>query len=151
MVVGVAACSPARAPSAGLTAADSSGVAAVRDRYVQAWLADDTAAVLALFEPGGMVLPPGQRAIVGHDAIRDYWWPRDGSTTKILAFRWTPLELRGEGSLAVVRGESIVSWEYAKGGTATRDSSVSVNVTVLERSPDAGWRIAWQMWGPALK
>ena len=151
VLVCLAACSSGQPSTGGFTAADSSAVAAVRERYVQAWLADDTAAVLALFAPDGLIVPSGQRAIAGHDAIRDHWWPRDGSTTKILAFRWMPQELRGADALAVMRGESMVSWEYAKGGVATRDSSVSANVTVLERGADGRWRIAWQLWGPGLK
>ena len=151
ILVAVAACSSGRATGNSFTPTDSAAVSAVRNQYVKAWMADDTSAVLALFEPGGKIIPSGKRAIVGHDRIRDHWWPQDGSTTKLLAFRWTPQELLGEGSLAVMRGESMVSWEYSKDAKVSRDSSVSVNVTVFRRGTDGRWRIASQMWGPGLK
>ena len=134
-----------------VTASDSSAIARVKDLYVQAWLADDTAAVLALFAPDGLIVPPGKSALVGHDAIRDHWWPRDGSTTKLHAFRWTADQLLGADSLAVTRGESFVVWEYRNGNSVSIDSSRSADLTVLKKSADGRWYIVQQAWGPALK
>jgi uncharacterized protein (TIGR02246 family) len=137
-------------PSDRLTTADSAAVAALQNRYVAAWLADDTAAVLALFENDAMILPPGRQPVRGIDSIRAYWWPRDGSTTRILSFTLKASDISGTDRLAFTHGESALRWRYAKGGSTSESASRSVNLSVFRRAPSGEWRIARQMWGPPL-
>ena len=154
LIGGVFACRPSEdrpAPSSDrLTTADSAAIAALQNRYVAAWLADDTAAVLALFENDAMILPPGRRPVRGIDSIRAYWWPTDGSTTRILSFTWKAHEVSGTDRLAFSQGESDLRWRYTKAGSTSESSSRSVNLSVLRRARSGEWRIARQMWGPAL-
>jgi ketosteroid isomerase-like protein len=133
-----------------LGASDSAAIRRLQDRYVASWLADDTAGVLALFEPDAMILPPGRRPITGIDSIRAYWWPRDGSSTHILTFTLSMDELQGAPPFAFTRGESTLGWTYSKAGTTSRSTSRSLSLTMLRRSASGEWRIARQMWGPAL-
>jgi hypothetical protein len=67
---------------------DSMAIAQVQAAYVRAWLADDTAGVLATLDTGAVLLPPGHRPVQRHTAIRAYWWPEDGSHTRITGFTW---------------------------------------------------------------
>jgi len=133
-----------------LTGADSAAIAALQNRYVAAWLADDTAAVLALFENDAMILPPGRQPVRGVDSIRAYWWPTDGSTTRILSFAWKPGDISGTDRLAFSHGQSELRWRYTKGGSTSESSSRSVNLSVFRRAPSGEWHIARQMWGPPL-
>jgi uncharacterized protein (TIGR02246 family) len=125
-------------------------VAAVRDAYVRAWLTDDTAGVLATLESDAVLLPPGRLAIEGQAAIRAYWWPRDGSNTRITEFTWDLDDVFGSGNLAVARGRSSVGWSYSKDTVRNTQTARNVSLSVLTRGPDGQWRIARQMWGPAL-
>jgi ketosteroid isomerase-like protein len=134
-----------------LTAADSAAIAQVQSAYVRAWLADDTAGVLATLDRNAILLPPGHQPVQGHAAIRAYWWPDDGSHTKITRFTWDVAEVLGSGTLAVARGLSTVSWTYTKDTVHSEQTVRNLSLSVLARGPAGEWLIERQMWGPALK
>lgn len=134
----------------GLTAQDSSAIEDVRSAYVRAWLADDTAGVLATLDSAAVLLPPGRLPVEGQRAIRAYWWPTDGSRTTITAFDWTLDEIGGTPQLAFSRGISTVAWRYEKDTVRAEQTTRSANLTLLSRGPDGRWRILRQMWGPPL-
>ena len=56
-----------------LSERDRAAILALDTAFVQAWLRDDTAGVLALFHPDAVLLPPGGRPVEGVRAIRAYW------------------------------------------------------------------------------
>jgi uncharacterized protein (TIGR02246 family) len=142
-------CSPSNR-SRPLTARDSSAIDSVRAAYVSAWLADDTSSVLATLDSQAVLLPPGRLPVTGRHAIREFWWPPDGSHTTITAFTWTLEELDGTRDLAFTRGISNVAWRYAKDTVRTEQTSRNINLTILQRGGDGRWRILRQMWGPSL-
>lgn len=144
------ACSSSSQPSDALTTADSVAIRGVQAAYVSAWLADDTAGVLATLSLDAVLLPPGQLPIAGHSTIRDYWWPRDGSTTTITGFDWTIAELGGQRGMAFMRGVSTVDWVYVKDTVHQTMTARSANLTLLRRQDDGRWTITHQMWGPSL-
>jgi uncharacterized protein (TIGR02246 family) len=149
VVLAVPGCGGVRAEPA-LSRSDSVAIAGVQADYVRAWLADDTAGVLATMDKNAMLLPPGKMPVQGHDAIRAYWWPNDGSHTRITGFTWDVAEVLGGGSLAVARGLSTVSWTYTKDTTESASTVRNLGLTVLARGTDGQWRIVRQMWGPGL-
>lgn len=134
----------------GLTTRDSSAIEQVRSAYVRAWLADDTAGVLATLDSAAVLLPPGRMPVAGHGAIRAFWWPADGSHTTITDFDWHLEELAGTRDLAFTRGISQVAWRYEKDTVRAQQTTKSLNLTILTRSADGKWRILRQMWGPPL-
>lgn len=122
----------------------------MRSAYVQAWLADDTAGVLATLDSNAVLLPPGHLPLEGEREIRAFWWPADGSRTTITAFDWTLEELAGTPDLAFTRGISTVAWRYEKDTLRAEQTTRSANLTILARGADRRWRILRQMWGPQL-
>src|SRR4026207_1192209 len=81
------ACTPQpQAASQVLTVSDQAAIRTLDSTFVQGWLQDDTAAVLRVFSPDAVLLPPGSQPIAGLAAIRAYWWPTDGSHTRITSF-----------------------------------------------------------------
>lgn len=141
---------PVQSRAQRLTAQDSSAIEAVRTAYVQAWLADDTAGVLATLDSNAVLLPPGRLPLEGEREIREFWWPTDGSRTTITAFDWTLEELAGTPELAFTRGISTIAWRYQKDTVRTEQTTRSANLTILTRGADGRWRILRQMWGPPL-
>jgi uncharacterized protein (TIGR02246 family) len=129
---------------------DSTAIEAVRSEYVRAWLAGDSAGVLATLDSSAVLLPPGRLPVVGHPAIRAFWWPTDGSRTTITGFTWNIEELAGTPRLAFTRGVSTVAWRYETDSTRSEQITRSVNLTILARGTDGRWRILRQMWGPPL-
>lgn len=144
------ACHSSAAESLKLTTPDSSAIEAVKTEYVRAWLADDTAGVLATLDSAAVLLPPGRLPVRGQDSIRAYWWPTDGSRTTITQFEWNLEELGGTPRLAFTRGISTVGWRYEKDTLRSSQTSRSTNLTILARGADGRWRILRQMWGASL-
>jgi uncharacterized protein (TIGR02246 family) len=144
------ACIPRSDRSRSLTARDSSAIDSVKTAYVRAWLADDTSGVLATLDPQAVLLPPGRLPVTGHDAIRQFWWPPDGSHTTITSFTWTLDELEGTPEMAYTRGVSNLVWRYVKDTVRSEQTSRNISLTILRRDADGRWRIVRQMWGPSL-
>jgi uncharacterized protein (TIGR02246 family) len=145
------ACHPTDNETLKLTARDSSAIRAVQAEYVRAWIADDTTGVLATLDSAAVLLPPGRSPVKGHRAIREFWWPSDGSRTTITQLDWNLEELAGTPPLAFSRGISTVAWRYQKDTVRSEQSSRSTNLTILTRGADGQWRILRQMWGPPLR
>ena len=102
------ACAPAE-PRV-LSSADERAIRQVDSLYVAAWLRDDTAAVLRTLAPDAVLMPAGQRPLATPNDIRAFWWPTDGSRTKILTFHRVIDEIAGDANLAWVRGTDTLTF-----------------------------------------
>jgi ketosteroid isomerase-like protein/tetratricopeptide (TPR) repeat protein len=129
-----------------LSGADRAQIRAVDSMFVRAWLHDDTTAVLGLFAQDAVLVPPNAAPVVGRDAIRAWWWPRDGSRTRILSFARQIDEINGSHELAFMRGTASLSWSYQKSGRTTKQASRSNDLVILARDPDGTWKIVRQIW-----
>jgi uncharacterized protein (TIGR02246 family) len=136
----------ARALGAPLTAQDLAAIRALDSAFVSAWLRDDTTAVLSLFVDDAVLMPPGARPVSGRQAIRAWWWPSDGSRTRILSFGRAVDEIGGTRELAFVRATSTLRWSTTRGGTSSTQASRSADLWLVARGPDGRWRIVRQMW-----
>ena len=117
-----------------LTEANRAAIRTIDTAFVHAWLRDDTTGVLRLFSPGAILLPPGGTPVEGLAAIRAYWWPTDGSHTRITAFTRDVAELAGSPELAYMRGVASLTWVTSKDGKETPpQSSHSTDLTLLTR------------------
>ena len=139
------ACAPAE-PKA-FSSADERAIRHIDSLYVAAWLRDDTAAVLRTLAPDAVLMPAGQRALATPNDIRAFWWPTDGSRTKILTFYRVIDEIAGDANLAWVRGTDTLTFTYDKGQTHSQLASRSMTLAVLRRQPDGSWRISRMMGG----
>jgi len=108
---------------------------------------DDTAAVLATLTPDAILMPAGQRPLTDLAAIRAFWWPTDGSRTRITAYTTTIDELSGSANWAFVRGTGQLASTYEKDTVRTQVASRNMTLTVVPRGADGRWRIARRMWG----
>ena len=140
----------AGADHAGLTAADSAALRTLDQVYVEAWLADDTAAVLGTLAPDAVLMPAGARPLTTSDSIRDIWWPRDGSHTRITQYTTTIDEIAGARDLAYVRGTGQLTFTYVKDTLHLEQTSRTMTLTLLTRAPDGRWQIRSRMWGPMV-
>jgi ketosteroid isomerase-like protein len=140
-----AGCSSQKNQTAELSEADKNAIRAVDSVYVAAWLGDDTTGVMATLEPNAIMMPAGQHPMIG-DEIRQFWWPNDGSHTKILTFLRHIDELDGKGDIAWTRGTDSLTFSYSKDGTATKMGNRSMTFAVLRRQASGEWRISRMMW-----
>ena len=136
--------------TATLTAADSMALRGVDQAYVEAWLADDTAAVLATLTPDAVLMPAGGRPLATPEAIRDFWWPRDGSHTRVTQYTTSIDEIAGTQDVAYMRGTGRLTFVYVKDTLRVEQTNQNMTLTVLGRAADGGWRIRRRMWGPMV-
>lgn len=141
-------CGPAPDASSGLTEAERERVRAVERAYVEGWEANDAEAVMATLTPDAVLLPDRMEPIRGDSAIRAYWWPADGSETRITSYGTTVSEAGGSGSLAWLRGEGSLEfdWRPRPDSAWSSFSSGSVWLALLRRGPDGAWRMSHRMW-----
>jgi uncharacterized protein (TIGR02246 family) len=139
---------PSQTPAWSLTNAERDAIRTIDTAFVHAWIRDDTASVLRLFSPEAILFPPGRAPIEGLQAIRAYWWPRDGSHTQITSFTRNVAEISGTRQLAYLRGTAHLGWVYVKDGKRTAQSSRSTELVLLAPDTRGQWRIIRQMWNP---
>ena len=137
---------PRRAATDALSDADRAAIRALDATFVRGWLADDRAAVLGVFAPDAVLLPPGSKPLRGIPAIRSYWWPDDGSRTRITSFERDVDEIEGTRRLAFLRGTASLSWVYEKDGKQTSQTGRSTDLLLLSRDAAGRWRVIRQMW-----
>jgi uncharacterized protein (TIGR02246 family) len=128
-----------------LSDADRAAIRRLDSLFVRGWLADDTAAVLGLFTPEAVIMPPGSQPVSGLTSIREYWWPNDGSHTRIKSFDRTIAEVGGTRTTAFGRGTTVLTWEYSKDGKTTTQSSRSTTLTIVAPDASGRWRVERQM------
>ena len=147
IAVSLEGCAPRSADrSAALTVADQAAIRSLDSTFVQAWLHDDTTAVLSVFRPDAVLLPPGSQPVSGLAAIQAYWWPLDGSHTRITSFERQIVEIAGTRGLAYIRGTGALGWQYAKGGPPQTQSSRSTDLILVAPDSAGQWRVVRQMW-----
>ncbi len=132
----------------GLSDADRTAIRRLDSAYVDAWLRDDTAAVLGTLMPDAVLMPAGQRPLTDPGAIRGFWWPTDGSRTRVTSYTTTVDEIGGGPEAAFVRGTGLLSFTYEKDSVVSQVTSRSMTLTVVTRDSAGRWRIARRMWGP---
>ena len=130
-----------------LTPVDRAAIRSLDSGFVAAWLRDDTAAVLRTFSPDAILLPPNSKPISGIANIRAYWWPDDGTHTRITGFNRKISEIEGSHHLAFIRGTGDLSWIYTKEGKDDAQTSRSLDLLIVEPDSAGKWHVIRQMWG----
>lgn len=131
----------------GLSTADEAAVRAVTLRYRDAWLANDPEQVMATLTHDAVLMPSGMPAIAGEAAIRRFWFPSGGPRTEVTGLELAIDEVRGSGTLAVVRGTGRLTYVMTyPDGRVRQAAQRSWFVNVAERQDDGRWLIARRMW-----
>jgi uncharacterized protein (TIGR02246 family) len=147
VIAATAGCATTSPPVSSFTVDDERAVRSIDSTYVAAWLRDDTSAVMNTLAPDVVLMPTGQQILASPNAVRSFWWPADGSHTKILTFQRTIDEVGGEANLAWMRGTDSLVFTYVKSGTSTQMTSRSMTLAVFRKQADGTWRISRMMWG----
>ena len=142
----IVACSRAESGPTPLSDRDRAAIRANDSAYVAAWIRDDTTAVLATLTADPILVPGGLEPLRGLSAVKGFWWPSDGSHTKVTGFARTVEEIDGTGDVAFVRGADSLRFTYTKGTNAQSSATRSVTLAVVRRQADGTWKIARMMW-----
>jgi uncharacterized protein (TIGR02246 family) len=143
MAAAQTATAPAKTPA---TQAASGGAAVkqVADSYVQAVLAGDPKAVVALYAEDAVEMPPNQPLLKGRAAIQSYYEKVFGSGRKVMNFTLDHIESHTSGDTAFDAGTYKQSMQ-GETGTATATSDTGKYVVILKRAGSA-WKIAYAIY-----
>jgi uncharacterized protein (TIGR02246 family) len=159
LVVGVGAC-------AGSAAQESAELAAVADRWEQAFNAGDLDALVALYAEGARLLPPNAGPIQGRSAVRASFSEMIATGIKgelqtveavvagDIGYRVGTYSLRGPGGAAFDRGKYVETWRRIDGAWQIENdiwnsdlpAPFSRTTLIITHEVDdvARWRAAWQ-------
>ena len=127
----------------GLSRADLDAVKAARQAYVDAWLANDANAVMATLTDDAILLPHhGADPVIGTAAIREWWFPTDGSPTTVTHLENTVTGVEGQGNMGVLWGLTELVWEYE----GITNSNGGNYLSVVRKGDDGTWRLARLIW-----
>ena len=129
--------------------ASFAAIDALHDRDVAATLSRNLDELCALFSDDGVLLAPGNPAIVGRAAFREFLSKTMSRTPKAKVIAYTPRfdGLRIDGDVAYEWGEfeSVVRPDESADPTTMRARFCRV----LRRQTDGAWSFALVMWAPA--
>lgn len=134
------------AHGAPLKPSDEKKVRAANAAYVEAWLKNDSDAVLATLWPDAVLIPQGLPPIQAFKAIKEFWWPA-GSRTTITSFTFTADEFGGDGSMAFARGTFRFDYVYETNGRSSSLHNAGNYLMIFRRDTSGTWRISHRMWG----
>lgn len=146
--VSLAGCEPDAAPvsdaddpSGGLTAEQEEAVMAADWAYAEAWLTNEPDAIMRTLTDDAVIVPSGEPAVEGPEAIREFWWPDDEPPTTVTGYAVRQREAGGVPGFAYVRGTYSLSFDY----DGALFESEGTYLSLLRRG-DRGWRISHRMW-----
>ncbi len=140
MLLTVAACSAPQ--SSALSEADLVAVRAADDAYAAAWLTNSPEQVMATLTTDGVIVPSGNPASSGPEAIREFWWPAGSPPATVTRFDQIQHEVGGSADLAFVRGGFELVFDYE----GEEYTGLGEYMSLFRRMEDGSWRVSHRMW-----
>ncbi len=121
-------------------------IRSINIEYVEGWKNMNEEKIMSLFEDGSRIQPNSLKPIEGKDNIRNFWFPKDGSITKIHDFNTELLSLSTKDSIAITTHLTYIDWSYKKDSLQFGMVQKGINTTVYRKKQDTLWKIWRKMW-----
>jgi uncharacterized protein (TIGR02246 family) len=114
--------------------------------WAQAAAAKDLEKVLSFWSDDARVVPPGQPAVIGKEALREY--VSGAFAVPGFAIQWETSDfvVSASGDMAYGLGTNVVTFNGADGKTITERGRA---VTVWRKDPGGAWKCVIDTWNPA--
>ncbi len=132
-----------RSTPAALSDADRDAIRAASSAWLQAYQANDWAAVAAMYTEDAVLMPPNQPEIRGRDHIRTWFEETESGNSIELEY----IEIEGCGDVAYIRGKYRLTIPV-EGGEPIVD--VGKLLDIRHRSADGSWLVARDMFSSDL-
>lgn len=120
-----------------------SSIRRIAERFVQGWLDDDEEAVMTTLSPDAVLLPHhGVTPVAGMDAIRGFWFPDRGPSTRVIVFDQTYDEIDEVGEIGYARGRFVLEFE-SDGATHRNEGNY---LMLFRRDLTGEWKITHRIW-----
>ncbi|WP_430966478.1 YybH family protein [Spongiimicrobium sp. 2-473A-2-J] len=114
--------------------------------YVNGWIDNNEGQIMGLLEENARIQPNSLMPIEGKQQINAFWFPKDGSSTKINTFETEILNFQLLDTLAITTHSSLLDWTYKKDTLQFGRVQKGVNTTVYRKQGDGSWKIWRSMW-----
>ena len=123
-------------------------VLAVQKKYAAGWSNDDPELVMSVFAEEAVLIPHhGHSPLVGKNAIRDFFWPKQGPKTSTNSFEEEYDEVRIDGKLGYIRGRFKLSFTIQESeGNQDQSRQNQGNFLVVLRKIDNQWKVVQRIW-----
>lgn len=125
---------------------DESKIRSINKTYVEEWLKNNENGVMNLFTADASIAPSGMKTLKGANEIKSFWFPKDGSVTKILEFTNEIQNIHIDNDIAQTSSLSHLVWDYKKGNTYLKKEQWGFASTIYKKQADGEWKIIHQMW-----
>jgi uncharacterized protein (TIGR02246 family) len=143
---------PLSVVASGLSTEDVAKIKRVHQEYEEAWLKGDSQAVLALFTEDCVLLPPhADKPRIGHDGLKEFWFPPNAPATQITKLVVTPQSIGGDGQIAYVWGTDDVAWTTMQDGKMVAASHQGMFLDVLQKQANGEWKLSHRMWDDKIE
>jgi uncharacterized protein (TIGR02246 family) len=131
------------------TQADIDALKQVREREIASLRDGHPDSLVAVFTTDAVLLPPGEPAVSGSDAIRR--WAQGMLDQFTIKGGYTGSDVNVAGDWAIERYSGTMSVTPKKGGASVEDRLRGIHI--YRRQSDGSWRIAQDIWnsGPPAK
>lgn len=130
------------------TFGDRAAAEAATRAYRDAWLANDADRVMSTLAPDAIIYPSTLPPISGAAAIRQFWFPSSGPSTRVVGLDMAIDSMHVDGDTAIASGMGSVSFVITDTtGASTQRTQKHWHVNVLRRQRDGRWVIWRRMWG----
>lgn len=136
---------PATLPEPAMTE-DEIQIRQLHSDYVDGWMNNNEKQIMDLLEENAQIQPNSLTPIVGKEQINTFWFPKDGSSTRINIFDTEILNLQLLDSLALTTHSSLLDWTYTKDTLQFGRIQKGFNTTVYRKQMDGSWKIWRSMW-----
>lgn len=121
-------------------------ISSIQNDYVTGWKEMDEKKVLSLFEENARIQPNSLKPIEGKEELRNFWFPKDSSVTKINEFKTELLSINVLDTLVLASYKSYLDWSYEKGTYKLGMAQTGFTTTLYRKQTDNSWKIWRQMW-----
>ncbi len=135
-----AACQPPAQETAGLSDEDVAAIRHANESWIQAFRADDDAALAALYSNAAVIMPPNESVIEGRAAVLAY---HEADRVTVTEYSESIVEIDGREGLAFIRGTSSMVGRAEDGEPVTESGKYLV---ILRKQADGSWLITHEIW-----
>jgi uncharacterized protein (TIGR02246 family) len=139
------ACQPPAQEAGPLSEEDVAAIRAVPQSYTEAMLANDYAAVAALWAEDAVLMAPNEPLIEGRAAIQASY---EAMPVTVTEYSNTMVEIEGRGDLAYARG--VIAAAGTVEGMPEPVSDTIKYLAILRKQPDASWLLSRVCWNSDL-
>ena len=121
---------------------EGENILSLRKEYMNAWLSNDSVKIMNTITKDAVLIPHhGDMPIEGEKSIKEFWWPKDFSPSKVTLFQSTYDEVKTYNEIGYLRGRFKLHFDYEN-----KKYSTEGNYLNIAKKTNEGWKFSHLIW-----